>query len=104
MTDTPTPAEAPAGPKSELTLLAEQYALEQLGKDPRTAEMHAALSQAIPVIAAANNVSADELRVGEMFQAIVDAWESAQVRAYHELEGLDWKDPATDRTRQGVDG
>jgi hypothetical protein len=71
-------------PQTALTRRATELSIELLAKDPRTRDIFAVLKTVLPAYAAAQGVDANDVRIGDMLQAVHDAWGAALSRAWHE--------------------
>ena len=85
--EVPEPAQQEPEPEDPRTRRAVELTLALLGKDPRTKEVVELMAAAVPALAAANGVDPQQLRLGDMFQAVWDAWGRSLVEAWHEETG-----------------
>ena len=83
------PLEAPPEPEDETTRRMVTIALDALSKDPRSSDVFTAVQSALPVLAAANGVDPADVRVGDLLQAVYDAWGGAVARVYHDDQGAE---------------
>lgn len=92
----PLPDEQPQfEPPAPETRRAVELALAQLRADPRTQDIVGAVEQALPMLAMTYGVDPQTFPLWDCLQAVADAWNTAQTRAWHEATGAEWDAPAT---------